>query len=93
MDSVSNNGISVITDAAHHKRYLQVDIDTVSTINDQELRSLIDDVINEIRKNQERSKQRPFSVSSLRGRMTPLTNDQIDQQFKDLRNEWEKNIL
>lgn len=93
MNSVSHKGISVITDAAHHKRYLQVDIDSVSTINDQELHHLIDMVISEVRKNQNLAEEKPFSVSSLRGKMTPLTNEQIDQQFKDLRNEWQRNIL
>jgi len=31
-------------------------------------------------------------VSELRGKMTPMTNEQIDQQFNDLRNEWKRDI-
>ncbi|MFI5196246.1 MAG: hypothetical protein ACHQD8_04085 [Chitinophagales bacterium] len=31
-------------------------------------------------------------VSSLRGKMSPMTNEQIDQQFNNMRNEWQKDF-
>lgn len=31
-------------------------------------------------------------ASGLRGKMSPMTNEQIDQQFNDMRNEWQKDI-
>jgi hypothetical protein len=37
-------------------------------------------------------KESKGKASSLRGRLSPMTNEQIDQQFNDMRNEWQKDI-
>ena len=31
-------------------------------------------------------------VSDLRGKLSPMTNEQIDQQFNDMRNEWQRDL-
>ena len=31
-------------------------------------------------------------ASGLRGKMSPMTNEQIDQQFNGMRNEWQKDF-
>ena len=31
-------------------------------------------------------------ASGLRGKMSPMTNEQIDQQFNNMRNEWQKDF-
>jgi len=31
-------------------------------------------------------------ASSLRGKLSPMTNEEIDKQFKSLRNEWQKDF-
>ncbi len=32
-------------------------------------------------------------ASELRGKNSPMTNEQIDRQFNDMRNEWQKDLL
>lgn len=32
------------------------------------------------------------TASSLRGKLSPMTNEQIDAQFKNMREEWERDI-
>jgi hypothetical protein len=86
-------GISLLTDETHHKRYLQLDLDVVTRITDKELHNYIDLVIAEVRDNYNRlTTEKKPKISSLRGKMTPMTNEQIDQQFNELRNEWERGI-
>ncbi len=31
-------------------------------------------------------------ISAMRGKITPMTNEQIDQQLNDFRKEWERDI-
>ena len=31
-------------------------------------------------------------ASSLRGKLSPMTNEEIDQQFKSMRDEWQKDF-
>ncbi len=38
---------------------------------------------------QGQQKKTKIKVSALRGKMSSLTNEQIDQQFKEIRNEWQ----
>ncbi len=80
-------GISLLTDETHHKRYLQIDLDEVVHISDKELHYYIELVIAEVRDNYSKlNAEKKIKISSLRGKMTPMTNEQIDQQFKELKN-------
>ncbi len=47
-------GVSFLTDETHHKRYVQLDLDEVVKIGDEELGDLIDTIIAEARKNDEK---------------------------------------
>jgi len=47
-------GVSFLTDETHHKRYAQLDLDEVININDSELEDLMDVIIAEARKNDEK---------------------------------------
>ncbi|MES2703078.1 MAG: hypothetical protein V4649_10585 [Bacteroidota bacterium] len=50
----SMKGVSFITDETHHKRYVQLDLEEVATINDAQLEDLLDVIIAEARKNDEK---------------------------------------
>ncbi len=47
-------GVSFLTDETHHKRYVQLDLEEVAQINDNELEDLMDVIIAEARKNDEK---------------------------------------
>ncbi len=47
-------GVSFLTDETHHKRYVQLDLDEVVNINDTDLEDLMDVIIAEARKNDEK---------------------------------------
>lgn len=47
-------GVSFLTDETHQKRYVQLDLDEVATIGDSELEDLMDVIISEARKNDEK---------------------------------------
>lgn len=47
-------GVSFLTDETHHKRYVQLDLDEVVNINEEELEDLMDVIIAEARKNDEK---------------------------------------
>ncbi len=47
-------GVSFLTDETHHKRYVQLDLDEVGHINDAELEDLMDVIIAEARKNDDK---------------------------------------
>lgn len=47
-------GISFITDETHHKRYVQLDLEEVANIGETELEDLMDTIIAEARKNDEK---------------------------------------
>jgi len=47
-------GVSFLTDETHHKRYVQLDLDAVVNINDTELEDLMDVIIAEARRNDDK---------------------------------------
>ncbi len=47
-------GLNFVTDEAHHKRYAQIDLDEVAVISETEIEDLLDVIIAEARKNDER---------------------------------------
>lgn len=47
-------GVSFLTDETHHKRYVQLDLEEVANIGDNELEDLLDAIIAEARKNDEK---------------------------------------
>ncbi len=47
-------GVSFLTDETHHKRYVQLDLDEVGNIDGSGLEDLMDVIIAEARKNDEK---------------------------------------
>jgi hypothetical protein len=47
-------GVSFLTDDTHHKRYVQLDLDEVAGINETDLEDLMDVIIAEARRNDEK---------------------------------------